>query len=214
MNGCFGGCLGRVAGLVVLAVLIVAAWRFGPDMADRYLSERDSPAREAPTMEAAEAAMNRYQTLVDGRVDRVEFSALELESALHFALADELPEGISNPTIEIRDGELRLGLDIPLDRIPRIPELESVRSVLPERVPVELRGTLLTLEGGEAALLIRRIDASSVPIPRRFHADIARAINPERPPLLPEEAIPVPLPPGVRTIHVEGDRLVATGYSP
>jgi len=209
MRGCFGGCLGRVAALVLLAVLIAAAWRFGPEIAERFAWP--GPAGEEPSVELAEAALDRLATLLEGDRDEVSLDAVELESLIRFTLAAQLPPGVEDPTVQIRDGEIRLGLLVPLELIPQVPELESVRSMLPDRVPVELRGALLTLDGGDAVFLVRRIDAVSVPIPRRFHAQIVETLDPRRSPSLPAEAITIPLPDGVRSLHLEGDRLVVRG---
>jgi hypothetical protein len=82
--------------------------------------------------------------------------------------------------------------------------------MLPDTVPVEFRGVVVTLEGGRATFIVRRIDAAGVPIPRRFHAAIVEAVDPLRRPGLPAESIELPLPNGVQTLRVQDDRLVLT----
>lgn len=214
MNGCLGGCLGRVLALVLLAVAVVAAWRFGPELAERFpeLTERIPEVRTGSTTEvspeAADEALERYSTLRSGGSTEVTFSAIELESLLLYRLADHVPAGISDPSIRIGDGEVRARLDVALRLLPALPDLEGLRDVLPDPVPVEFRGLVVTLEGGHAAFLVRRIDAAGVPVPRRFHADIAEAVDPLRDEELPPEAISLPLPEGVGELRVLGDELL------
>lgn len=202
------GCFGRLFTLGVLALLVFAAWRWGPELRDRFGWERARPAAEIPSPELAEEARARYEGLAAGEVSEIMLSGAELESILRYHLAEHLPPGVSDPSIRFRDGEVQLGLRVSAERIPAIPELEQLRQILPDTVPVHLRGRLLTLEGGEAALLVHRIDASGVPIPRRFFPGILEALQRQEDPALPPEAVRVPLPDGVARLRIEGDFLI------
>lgn len=209
MKGCAGGCLERVLGIVFLAVVLVAAWRFGPDLMDRMAGPDDVRVESSP--ELADAALERFGSFVEGREESVSFSGAELESVLRFRLADLFPTGVVDPEISIEDGETRLGVRVASELLPRVPELDRVRSLLPDTVPVEFRGRVLTLEGGQAIFLVHRIDAAAVPIPRRFHAAIVEAVDPTRASGLPPEAVTLPLPAGVRSLRTTDGRLVLEG---
>lgn len=210
MNGCAGGCLGRILALVLLAVAAAAAWRFGPDLAERVAEMRSAdPVEASPAL--ADRALERYAEVASGREERVALSGIELESILRFHLEGYLPRGVSDPEIRIRDGEVRVGVHVALELIPAVPELEGIRDVLPDPVPIDLWGLVVPLEGGRAGFIVRRVDAAGVPIPRRFHAAVASAVDPNRPADLPPEAIALPLPDGVRSITVVGDALVIAG---
>jgi hypothetical protein len=214
MNGCMGGCAGRVFALVLLVGIIVGAWRWGPDLMDRARSgsfTTGAGVSEPPSEALAIRAEGELQGLLDGREETVRLSAAELESLLHFRFPMDWPDGVSLPSVRMRDGELVLDLRLARERIPALPELESVLDFLPDTVPVQLRGRVLTLGGGAAALLVHRIDASSIPIPRRFFPRILDGIRGGSAPAdLPPEALFLPLPPGIESIRVEEDRMVLT----
>ena len=213
MNGCFGGCLGRVLAFLLLLTLVVLAWRWGPEAWDR-VSESAGGA-EVTTVEPspgmAEAVVERITDFLEGEPEReMSFTGEEMESLLRYELGHYLPEGASDPTVRFRDGEVILGVRLAAERIPTIPELEQIRGLLPDTVPVQIRGRVLALEGPEAALLVHRIDAAGIPIPRRFFPRILQGMSLAERPDLPPEAVALPLPEGVRSVRLEGDRLVLT----
>jgi hypothetical protein len=213
MSGCVGGCLGRTLALVLLAGIGLVAWQWGPELAAgvRGLGIGVPPgneALEAPSEELAGEAERQLEGLLAGGIDVVTLSGPELESLLRFRFPLAWPAGVSDPSVLLRDGELLLGLNLARERLPSLPELESVLAFLPDTVPVQLRGRVLALGGGEAALLVHRIEASSIPIPRRFFSRILEGVRGAAPPDLPPEAFFLPLPAGIQSIRVEGDRLI------
>ncbi len=212
-RGCAGGCLERVLALVVLAILLVTAWRFGPDIWERAVGveEETSGSAVEPSPELADLAVERFRRTVAGEVETSSFSALELESVLRYRSEDHLPEGVTEPTVAIRDGEVRLGAQLSVELLPRIPELERVRELLPERVPVELRGLLLTLEGVGPVFLVQRIAAAGVPIPQRLHGEVLEGVRGGEALDLPPGAVRLPLPAGVRSLRVQDGELIIQG---
>lgn len=213
MSGCVGGCLGRTLALVLLVGIGLVAWQWGPDLAAgvRALGVGVSPGNnvlEAPSEELAGEAERQLEGLLAGGVDLVSLSGPELESLLRFRFPLALPDGVSHPSVLLQDGDLLLGVRLARERLPALPELESVLAFLPDTVPVQLRGRVLALGGGEAALLVHRIEASSIPIPRRFFPSILEGVRGAAPPDLPPEAFFLPLPSGIQSIRVEGDRLI------
>lgn len=206
MNGCFGGCLGRVVALVFLAIIVIAAWRFGPGLVKEVGFGPQGIEEVSP--EVGALAMDRYSELAGATADSASFSGPELESILRFHALTVLPPGVTDPTVDIRDGELRIGVRVSLALLPSIPELERIRHLLPDSVPVEFRGSVVPLEGARSALIIRRIDVAAIPIPRRFHGPVAAALDPARPEGLPEESITFALPDGIQSAEIHGDELV------
>lgn len=212
MNGCFGGCLGRVAALVFLAVLVVAAWRFGPELSHRAgeWMERGEASAPVASPEMADATLARLSELTAGGEGRRTFTAAEVESVLRYRMDGALPAGVQDPAVEFRDEELRLGIQVARELLPSIPEMERIRDALPESVPIQIRAVLLTLGEGEGALVIRRVDAAGIPVPRRFHRSIAQILDPAQEANLPPEAVSFSLPPGITSVHLAGDELVVT----
>jgi len=210
VKGCFGGCLGRIAALVMLMVLVAMAWRFGPDLAERFGDElgRTDPSAPRSSPEMADAALARYLDLADGDQAEVSFSDAEVESILRHRLPNGLPPGVHDPLVHFHGEEVRLTVRVERRVLPSISELETVLSVLPDTVSVQLRGPLVTTGGLEAALILRRIDVAGIPVPGRFHGQIAEAVQSDSSPELPSEAISFPLPPGIESIHLQAGRLI------
>lgn len=202
-----------MAALVVLAVIVVAAWRFGPDLAEQYGHHLggEGEAEVATSSELADAALARFDRVIQGESEAASFSGAEVESVLRYRWNDQLPPGVADPSVRIQGGELRVRLQVASEMLPRYPEMERLREMLPDTVPLELRGTILTLEGREAAFLVRRIDVAGVPVPRRFQATLLEAIQPSRRDDVPEEAFVLTLPPGIGSLHLADETLVVRG---
>ncbi len=201
------GCLGRTLALVGLVAIVAVAWRFGPAVYDEVRGVDPAPIAVEPSEALAEGAEARILAFAEGASQEVSLSGVELESLLRFRYAEAWPEGVSTPSVTFRDGELHLGVRLDRERIPRLPELDGILGFLPDTVPVQLRGRVLALAGGEAALLVHRIDASSIPIPRRFFPRILESVQGPARSDLPPEALLLPLPEGVRSVRVADDRL-------
>lgn len=210
MKGCAGGCLGRTAALIMLAVLMAAAWRYGPGLADRvshHFDEEDG-APVAASPELADATLGRFESVLEGRRSRASFTGAEVESVLRYRLNADLPSGVTVSAIRFRGGEVILALAVAVELLPEIPELERMRGVLPDRLPVEFRGTLLTLADGQGAFLVRRVDLAGIPLPRGAQGRILEELQPTRGAGLPPESISFPLPPGVQSLYIDDDMLV------
>lgn len=206
--------MGRVFALVILVGIVFVAWRWGPEAMQIVrtggLSTRVAES-EPPSEALAARAERELDGLLAGREEVIALSASELESLLHFRFPMDWPDGVSLPSVRMSDGELSLDLRLARDRIPSLPELENILDFLPDTVPVRLRGRVLALGGGTAALLVHRIEASSIPIPRRFFPRILESIRGGSGPAdLPPEALFLPLPAGIESIRVSEDRLVLT----
>jgi hypothetical protein len=204
-----GGCLRRLLGLLFLGGILWVAWEHGSDIRswteDRLGLER---ARAEPSPELARGAMARYQALLEGRRDEASFTQEEMESVLRWELEGLLPPGTSAPTVRFQDSEAIVGMGVALEALPRIPELDGLTEILPDTVQVTLRGLLLTLEGGDAVFLVRRIEAASVPLPRRLNARIVESLGLGGGDDLPPATVPLPLPYGIRSVYIHGERLI------
>jgi hypothetical protein len=209
VSGCLRGCASL---LLILLVVGGAVWYWGPEL-PRFVTEWRATAEMVPetaSPEVGEAARERFEHFLAGGSEEVRFVEAELESLLRWEIAEMLPDGIRDPEIRIRNGELSLGLRIARSLIPRIPELDAIQGFLPDTVPVQLRGRLITVDGGDAGFVVNRLEAASIPIPSRFIPPIAELVSPYAGGDLPPEIIRIPLPEGIRTVRIEGEELILT----
>ena len=201
------GCAGRVLAALGLLAIVGVAWLRGPE-----IRERMAPEREPSDLEAVEAVATRalegYRAVLGGEADRWILTAEEVEGLLRTEAGDRLPVGSADVGVRLVDGEARIDLQVAFELLPELVELERVRGVLPDRIPLTLRGTLLTLDETEAVLVVRRVDAVGVPIPRALFPAALGPLGSDRRAELPPEALPVPLPTGIGSAYIDGDRLV------
>lgn len=212
------GLVRRLFGLAVLLMVAYAGFRWGPLVFPRVeralgLGGEDAAAAQAsgddPTPEVAEAALDRFEGFRrDPGAERLALGSTELSSLVRYALPGLVPEGVSDVTVTLRDGRVRVGARVALDAFPRLPQLREVVGILPDTVALDLEGVLVPLDQSFAAFLVERVEASRIPIPRRMVGEILGALARPGPPSLPADALAVPIPDGVRSVHVLGDSLI------
>ena len=94
------------------------------------------------------------------------------------------------------------------DAIPDLPDLGPAFTVLPDTVPVEVRGTLMPFGDVSSVFLVTRMQAKGVPLPRRIFEEVLGALGRRDLQGLPPEGIQIPVPDGVRGAYVQDSRLV------
>ncbi len=206
-------CLGTITSLLLLVVVAYAGWRWGDPVFPRLERlvgiERMSTDDVLASPEVAAAAQARYDRLVEtGGPGEVRFNETELTSLLQHAVADHLPDGVGDPRVSLVDERAQVSARVDLAGIPSFPDLGEFLQFLPDTVTVSVRGALIPFDGSGAALMVDRVDAGGVRLPRRLISPLLSSLGRTDAPGLPDEAIQVPLPEGVRTAYVEDARLV------
>jgi hypothetical protein len=213
MFGCLRSCLGKTVALVFLLLVAYAGWRWGPAIFPRvegWFGVEREEARRTSSPELGEEVLGRYERLLAGQGDEDELvlSDVEVESLILFGLPGLLPSGIDGPSLEIVGGELRLSGRVATEAFPRFPDLQEIFRILPDTVPLEIRASLMSFGQEDAALVVQRIDAMNVPLPRRFYPGILEAFGRRERRGLPAEAVALPLPEGLSSAQIVEDRLV------
>lgn len=213
------GFLKKLVAAVVLIIVAYAGFRWGsfvfPPL-ERVLGlggseevEAEAPAPAGPTAELAEETLDRFERLRRGDgEDRLALGGTELSSVVRFAVPGIIPPGVDQPTVDLQDGRVRLSANVALAAFPRLPRLDNVIGLLPDTVPVEMEGSLVPLDQAHLALLVDKIQVSHLPLPRRMIPGILAGFGRERARSLPDDALPVPLPDGLRSVYVQRDSLV------
>jgi len=207
-------------GMVVLVGVSYAGFRWGPAVFPRLErlaglattgAEPGGGGRgaEGPSPEIAEATLDRFERFRGGEGGgRLALSGTELSSVVRYALPGLVPQGVAHPTVSLREGRVRLSARVATETFPRLPRLEEVMGLLPDTVLVEVEGALVPLDQSFLALLVDKVEASRIPIPRRLFSDILAGLGLEGPPSLPADALAVPIPDGVASVFVQQDSLV------
>jgi len=95
-----------------------------------------------------------------------------------------------------------------LGSFPDLPDLGPILGILPDTLDVAFEAALMPFGNGRAALLIHHLEASRIPLPRRFIPDILTAVGRTNQPGLPPEALLVPLPSGLGSAYILTDSLI------
>ena len=207
------GCLGKAISLLVLLAVAAAAWLWGPGLWRRYSGEVPGVAAEVqPSPELADRTLDRLEAFRAGEAgDEIRLGDAELSSMARYALPGVLPPGVDQPTVRIRDGHLHLSARVALAAFPDLPSLSEVVQILPDTVPVEIRGTLTPFDRSRAALHVDRIEAARIPLPARMIPDVLRGLGRRDLEGLPPDALVIPLPEGLGGLYILRDSLVLVG---
>jgi hypothetical protein len=215
MDGCVRGCVGRSVLLGMLLIVFGGAAFWWATSSDRVsaAAARARLSAEPPSEALATRAEGKLESIRSGGGQDVALSGPEIESLLLYRFEDRWPRGVSSPSVHFQDGELHLGLQISRDLLPALPDLEGLLVFLPDTVPIQLQGRVLALGDGGAALMVERMDASSIPIPRRLFALLLAQVQGPNGPGVPADAFILPLPQEVRSLRIEGSDLILTPAS-
>jgi hypothetical protein len=202
--------------LVALVGAAYAGFRWGPAVFPRLEEvlgiggdHASLVAADQPTAELADSTLDRFERFRAGEGgDRLVLGGRELSSVLRFSLPGIIPPGVSEPIVRLEDGQVHLSARVAMAAFPKLPRLDNVVGILPDTVTVEIRGSLVPHDQRNLALLVDRISAARVPIPTRMVAEVLEGFGRGGRAGLGPDALPVPLPDGIRSVHVQRDSMV------
>ena len=213
-SGCLKGCLGRASLLGLLLAAALAGWRWGPDVFPRvrgWFAEEEATVEVLPSPELADDALDRFERFRRGEGGgQLSLSAAEVISVIRYSAPGMVPGGVSNPVVEFRDGVVSLSARIAVEAFPGLPTLDGILGFLPDTVAIAVEGALSPLDEDGVALVVHGVRASfiPVPLPDGMTPSILTALGRRHVAGLPEDALALPLPDGVRSAHVLRDRLI------
>jgi len=200
---------------VVLILVAYAGFRWGPAVfpdIERALGiDAAAPTvpEAQPTPELAEQTLDRFEQFRAGEIgDRFMLGGTELSAVVRHSLPGMIPRGVAEPTIVLHRGQVHVSARVAVDAFPNLPRLDNIIGLLPDTILIEIRGSLVPLDQGHMALLVDRVRAAKIPLPARLVAEVLGAFGWSRPASLPDDALEVPLPDGLRSVFVQRDSLV------
>jgi hypothetical protein len=207
-------CFGKLATLVLLVVAAYAGWVWGPVVFPRIqewlgwtTSEQADETEASP--EVADSVLARVQAFRRGEIgNRLALNGQELTSVMRYSVPGLIPEGVSEPGVRLDEGRIHVRAEVVLGAFPELPDLGPILGILPDTLTVEMEASLMPFEPGQAALLVEKVEAGRIPLPRRLIPEILKAMGRVDRPGLPPEAITVPLPPGLGSVYILADSLV------
>jgi hypothetical protein len=188
--------------LTVLLLAGGAAWLFRDSIPFFDRSERVEVSPEA----AAEAEAKLARMRADGQPVRL--TSVELSSLLRYRGGEWAPAELREPEVQIAGDTLMVSALIPTDRIPSHPDLDRVRSLLPDSARVEVAGSVRSLGAGRAAMEVRQVEFAGIPIPERYYPPMLERIGRHDEPDLTPTEMGLQLPPGVSEVRVENGYLL------
>ena len=203
----------RAVLVVVLLGVAYLGWVFLPVFFPEIrgwagLTDAPSSGGAEPSPSLADSVLSRVQDLRQGGHGEMALGGRELTSVLRYSLPGLIPSGIRDLAVELDEGRVRVSAEVALAAFPEIPDLGPILGILPDTVNVVLLGSLMAFGDQESAFLVHGLDASRIPIPRRFIPGILRGIGRVDRPGLPAEALSVPLPAGLRSAYILSDSLI------
>lgn len=212
MLASFKGCLVKSAVVVVVLLIAYAGWRWGSAVfpkAEAMLGiERLEEGRVEPTLEAGEEAMARLQQFSESSESEVRLEGYEISSLLRHVVPGVLPRGVLDPEVFLAEDHLEIRANVVPSKMPNLPDLGRIVGILPDTVGVEVGGSLIPFGDRGSALVVSRMQAQGVPIPRRLLPDVLLSLGRKDAPGLPATAILVPVPPGARHAYIEQNQLI------
>jgi len=195
---------------VLLIGVVTLAWFRGPELWDfaRGDTETAGEGRGAAVDEVlANEVMARFRRAIEEDSTSLSFSGREIEAVLRNRFTDRIPRGGSDPKVRFESGEVQVSARIPRDSLSLPSEMERGRALLPQQVPIELRGVLLSTASGPV-FVVRRVQVGGLPVPRRISDRVIGHLRAGEEGSLPPSTLSIQLPPEAREVYIDGDRLV------
>lgn len=218
------GTLKKIFAAVVLVVALVlaayAGFRWGSYVfppVERLLGMDAVPAQATPeassepTAQLADSTLDRFERFRGGRGgNRLALSGRELTSVVRFAVPGLIPPGLSEPTVTLQRGRIHLQARVAIAAFPQLSRLGVIMGMLPDTVPLEMVGSLVPNDPEYMALQVDTVELAYVPIPKSMVVDVLKGLHRRAPSTMPPDALPVPIPDGVKSVNVQRDSLVLT----
>ena len=203
-----GGCVRRVLVLGLLVGVILGAWLYRDRLRLAWQDLRGTREQVIePSPELAAIAEQKLAALLDGSQTVVALSSVELQSLLLYRYEGVFPAFLGSPRVELREDQVRLRASVPVDKLPRVADLDEIIAFLPDTTELTVAGQLLPLESGRIGFGIDEVTAATIPLPHRLVPRLLEQIGRQDEPGLPPDAIALQLPRGVAAAYVRADSL-------
>lgn len=199
--------LAAIGCLTLLVGLAVAGWFYRGDIVEWWHELRGEEVAAAPSPELAARAEEKLQGLLAGEADEeVRLSETELQSYVRYRLASRLPEGVEEPTVDLRDSVAHLAASLDLVRLGETSRAAaSLRRFMGDSAKVNAELYPKVQGRGLGGLHIMSLQAGLVPVPPMFIPQILAQAGFETE---GGRTVVFPIPLAVREIRIENEEIV------
>ena len=167
------------------------------------------PAVLTVSPEVAEATLDRVESFRAGLGgELLALGDAELSSVVRYALPGILPQGVTEPVVDLLGERLALSARVATAAFPDLPALDPLVGMLPDTVVVRLAGVLTQFGKESLAFRMDEIEVARIPLPDRLVPEILEAFGRSHRGDLPPNALHVPLPGGLDSVYVLRDSLM------
>ncbi len=202
------GLFAKIGCLVVLVVGATAGWLFRGEIQDFVsgLGNRGGIEMVEPSLELAVRAEEKLQAVFDGtgRGD-IRLSEMELQSYVQYRLGDRLPEGVTDPAVDLRDSTLAVSASLDLTRLAVAPDaVEVLQRMMGDSALVRSELRPGVVEPGVGRVEVLSLQAGVIPLPPLGIGMVLRGIG------LPTDgrSVTFEIPDDVQEIRVGNEEVV------
>lgn len=152
--------------LTFVVVLVVVGWFYREDI-QAWLTQGDEIVMSEPSAELAIRAEEKFEAIEDGTApEEVRLSEMELQSYVQFRLSEQLPAGVSNPAVDLRDSTVAVSASLDFTRLEVAAEqAEMLRRVMGDSATVQSELYPRVGAPGEGRIEVLSLQAGIVPVP-------------------------------------------------
>lgn len=208
------GCLRRIAGLLVLLVLLAVGWFFRDEIGAQWQRWFGTPEAELTEEQLAARATTKLEALAERQeTEAVGFSEAEIQALMRQRFSPMLPGYVRDPGLDFENGKMAFSFRVASGDLPLLDDLGPAAGFLPDTVEVVTKGALRSTSEPRARFTVEEVTAAKIPLPGRIIPKLLRRVREAAVLGGEDNTILAPLPSGVGAAYVQGDSLflVPTG---
>jgi hypothetical protein len=191
--------------LTFVVVLVVAGWLYREDI-QAWLTQGDEIVMSEPSAELAMRAEEKLDAISDGTArGEVRLSEMELQSYVQFRLAEQLPAGVTNPAVDLRDSTVAVSASLDLTRLEVAgDEVAMLRRIMGDSATVQTELYATVGAPGEGRIDVLSLQAGVFPLPPMLIGRVLEGVG-----LRSEGRTAIlEIPADVESIRVENEEIV------
>ncbi|MCL7971217.1 MAG: hypothetical protein M8866_03865 [marine benthic group bacterium] len=200
-------CLARIGCLSMVLIVVAGGWWFRDDIAD-WLQRLEITSASRPSEQLAARASEKLETFATpAGGDEIALSQAELQSLLTYRAEPLLPEGVSDPVVEVRDSTVVLSARVDPQGLEGLASQEVIERLFPDSAQVVVELWPGVVSPGIPRVEVLKLQAGSIVVPSLMVPWILESIEM---PGVESTGVTLFLPsPGrVSRFTVDGDQLV------